>query len=129
MISAKHFPKVFAWIERFNKVIKAAKSSAAKPTTLKGDAATQRISKAAFADKKLTIDERDPLNLKQGDEVEIWPIDSGFGHRDRGQLVGLTAAEVVLSVRLEAEGKEVRLHFPRTNFRIQAVRTSPVAKL
>jgi hypothetical protein len=62
--------------------------------------------------------------------VEIWPIDTGVRHRDRGRVVGLTRDEVVLNVKSEAEGKEIRVHFPRTNFRIQAVKEgATVAKL
>lgn len=129
LISESQFPKVFAWIERFNKAIKAAKASAPKPTTVKGEAALQRITNARFADAEVPVDEHDPLCLKQGEEVEVWPTDSGFRHRDHGRLVGLTPDEVVLSVASQAEQKEVRLHFPRTNFRIKAVKEASVAKL
>jgi len=129
LISEKQFPKVFAWIERFNKAIKAAKASAPKPTTVKGEAALQRITNARFADAEVAVDEHDPLGLRQGEEVEVWPTDSGFRHRDHGRLVGLTPDEVVLSVASQAEQKEVRLHFPRTNFRIKAVKDASVAKL
>ena len=113
---------MFAWHERFSKAIKAAKGAVAKPTTLKGDAALNRIVEASFAEKECTVDEQDPLGLKRGSEVEVWPIDTGVRHRDRGRVVGLTREEVVLSVESEAKGKEIRVHFPRTNFRIQAVR-------
>ena len=130
LFSTKQYPKVFAWHDRFNKAVKAAKAAVAKPTTLKGDAALKRIVDASFAEKEPTIDGQDPLSLKSGSEVEIWPIDTGVRHRDHGRVVGLTRDEVVLSVKSEAEGKEIRVHFPRTNFRIQAVRDgATVAKL
>ena len=130
LISEKHYPKVYAWIKRFNQTVKAAKAGAAKPTTLKGDAALQRIINARFADEGITVDEQDPLGLKYGDEVEVWPTDSGFRHRDAGKLVGLIPAEVVLNVKTEGEQEEIRLHCPRTNFRIKAVKEDdPVAKL
>jgi hypothetical protein len=130
LISEKQYPKVFAWHERFSKAIKAAKAAVAKPTTLKGDAALKRIVNASFAEQESTVDEQDPLGLKKGTEVEVWPIDTGIRHRDRGRVVGLTRDEVVLSVKSEAEGKELRVHFPRTNFRIQAVKGgATVAKL
>ncbi|KPI41644.1 uncharacterized protein AB675_8991 [Cyphellophora attinorum] len=119
MISAKQFPKVFAWIERFDKAVKAAKAKNAKPASLKGDAAAKRVLDASFADQDIGVDESDPLKLQKGQEVEIWPTDSGFGHRDRGALVGLNEDEVVIAV--DVSGKEVRLHFPRINFRIAAV--------
>lgn len=130
LFSEERYPKVFAWHERFNKAIKAAKAAVAKPTTLKGDAALQRIAEASFAEQESAVDEQDPLGLKKGAEVEIWPIDTGVRHRDRGRVAGLTRDEVVLSVKSEAQGKEIRVHFPRTNFRIQAVKEgATVAKL
>ena len=129
LISEKHYPKVFAWVERFNTAMKAARSAGPKPTTLKGDAALYRITHADFAEDYTTVDEQDPLGLKKGQEVEIWPTDSGSGHRDRGTLVGLTEVEVVVVVRSEEEGKEIRLHCPRTNFRIRAVNGGAAPKL
>jgi hypothetical protein len=85
---------------------------------------------AKFAEKESSVKEDDPIGLKKGAEVEVWPIDTGIGHRDHGRLVGLTRDEVVLSVKPEVEGKEVRVHFPRTSFRIKAVRDrATVAKL
>ena len=53
--------------------------------------------------------------------MEIWPIDSGFSHKDRGKLVGLSLRECVISVKSQDSGKEVLVHFPRTNFRIRAL--------
>ena len=92
-----------------------------KPTTLKGADAIKHITCADHAelDTELLVDEKDPLGLQKGEEVEVWPTDSGMRHRDRGMLVGLTGREVVLMVRSEVGGKEVRIHAPRTNFRIQ----------
>jgi hypothetical protein len=119
LISDKQYPKVFAWIGRFNDTLKAAKAKAPKPTSLKGDAAAERVHNAHFAEKDLHVDTADPLELKQGQEVEIYPTDSGSNHKDRGKLVGLTEDQVVLSV--QSKGKELRLHFPRTGFRIRAI--------
>lgn len=114
LISDKQYPKVFAWITRFNKAVSAAKAKAPKPTTLKGDAAAQRILNAKYADNDVGIDNSDPLNLRQGQEVEVWPIDSGFRAHDKGRLVGLNGEEVVI----QSADKDVRLHYPRTGFRI-----------
>ena len=119
LISEKKYPKVFAWIARFNEALKDAKSKAPKPATLKGDTAAERILNASFANKDLGVDAADPLGLRQGAEVEVFPIDSGTKHKDRGILIGLTEDEVVLSTKVK--GKELRLHFPRTGFRIREV--------
>jgi len=128
IISESTFPKVFAWIARFNKELKAAKAAAPKPTTLKGPAAAERIANANFADKTPSVDEKDPLGFKAGETVEVWPIDSGFRRRDTGSLVGLSEDEVVISVETDA-GKEIRLHSPRQNFRIAAVKSAGSSKL
>lgn len=130
LFSEKQYPRVFAWHDRFSKAIKAAKGAVAKPTTVKGDAALQHIVNASFAEQESAVDEQDPLGLRKGSEVEVWPIDTGIRHRDRGCVVGLTRDEIVLSVKSEAKGKEIRVHFPRTNFRMQAVKEgATVAKL
>jgi len=120
-ISDKQYPKVFAWIARFNGAIKAAKAAAPKPTTLKGDEAAKRISGANYAEAEAKVDEQDPMNLAQGEDVEVWPIDTGFRHRDRGQLVGINEEEIVLQLHSKTQDQDLRLHFPRTNFRVSAV--------
>jgi len=123
LISDKQYPKVFAWIARFNDALKAAKGKAPTPATIKGDAAAQRILNAAFHDKDLGIDSADPLELRQGDEVEVFPIDSGTKHKDSGHLIGLAEDEIVLSTQVN--GKELHLHYPRTGFRIRKVSGAP----
>ncbi|ETI23372.1 hypothetical protein G647_05173 [Cladophialophora carrionii CBS 160.54] len=119
LISDKKYPKVFAWMARFNDALKAAKAKAPKPATLKGDVAAERILSASFVEKDLAVDPADPLGLEQGAEVEVFPIDSGIHHRDQGRLIGLTEDEIVLSI--QAQGKELHLHYPRAGFRIRAV--------
>lgn len=91
-----NFPKVYAWIDRFSSALKAARNSAPKVVTLKGPEAIQHITQAEFAEPGGEVDAQEPLGLKKGQDVESWPIDSGFNHRDRGQLVALTRQEVVL---------------------------------
>lgn len=117
-ISEQQFPKVFAWMERFNQALREAKKSAPKPTTLDGKAAAERILNSRSVDQEIQVDRDDPLNIQPGEEVDVWPIDSGSGHRDRGELVGLNADEVVIQLKDE---KGVRLHCPRTDFRIRQV--------
>ncbi len=75
------------------------------------------------------MDENDPLKLKKDQEVEVYPTDSGFSRRDRGRLVALNAAEVVLSTQTKVGDSEVRIHCPRIDFRITPVSSSAVSKL
>ena len=121
LISSNKFPKVYAWIDRFSKAVSTAKSSAPKPTTLKGAEAVKFVTQAEFCEPEGDVDASDPLGLEKGQDVESWPIDSGFNHHDRGNLVSLTSKEVVLTSQSKVGGKEVRIHHPRWNFRTRAV--------
>lgn len=121
MISEKKFPQVFAYIDRFRKALSGAKLSAPKPVTLKGADAVKFVTQAEFAEPEGQVDENDPQALKKGQDVEIWPIDTGFKNRDRGRLVALTLKESVVAAQSKVGGKEIRIHHPRTNFRIQIV--------
>jgi len=119
VISARQFPNVYAWIERFRAAVKAARSAVPKPTALKGPAAAKFILDAEFAESS-GVDANEPLGLTAGMEVEVYPTDSGFLNRDRGRLVALTQSEVTVASR-SSEGREVRIHAPRTGFRVTAI--------
>ena len=121
LVSREKYPKVYAWIDRFDKAIKTAERSMPKLTTLKGADAISYVAQAAFSEPEGEVDGNDPLGLKKGQDVESWPVDSGFKHRDRGRLVSLTAKEVVLAAQSKIGGKEIRIHHPRWNFRTRAV--------
>lgn len=90
-----------------------------KPVQVSGADAVKHISSAKFS-AEVSIDSADPTGLKEGAIVEVWPIDSGFNHRDKGKLVSLTKDEVALEVSTSAGGSGVRIHAPRWGFRIAA---------
>lgn len=121
LISATQYPKVFAWIARFDAYTRAAAKKAGKPRTIKGPEAVAIIEKAGLAEESCGVDEMDPSGLRKGDEVEVWPTDSGVNHRDRGRLVGLNGREIVVETRSgKVEG--VRVHAPRHGFRVRRVK-------
>ena len=122
MFGNAHYPRTHAWIKRFSAAVDKAKSSVPKPVTLKGVEAVEHILQANFAEAEGEVDEKDPLGLKKGQEVEVWPTDTGFKHKDRGTLVALSKDEVVIAILSKTGGKEVRIHAPRTGFRIQALK-------
>lgn len=124
-----HFPRVYSWIERFDKAVKTAEESAPKVTQLEGAEAVRFVAQAEFAEPDGKVDSEDPLDLKKGQDVESWPIDYGSNHRDRGQLVALTQQEIVLSTQAKVGHREVHIHHPRTNFRISAVDENSDSKL
>lgn len=128
MISPDQFPRVFRWIKRYNHALKNAQAAAPKPTTLKGEAALDRITKAASR-SSVVVQSKDPYRLTKGQLVEIWPLDTGFNHRDRGELVGLNEEEIVLQVRTKHGDDTILLHFPRIGYRLRKVKGDGSAQL
>lgn len=89
-----------------------------------GEEAARRVLGAKYAEAEVKFDEQDPTDLHSGDNVEVWPIDTGFRHRDRGLLIGINDEELVIQLHSKTGKEGVRLHCPRTNFRIRAVKES-----
>lgn len=129
MISEKQFPKVFSYIGRFRKAISAAKSQAPRPVRLKGADAIKQILAAEFAEAEGSVDQNDALGLRKGEDVQVWPIDSGFKHKDRGRLVSLTSKEVVIAKASKVGGTEIHIRTPRHGFRIVKATADAAAKL
>lgn len=115
LVSDSIFPKAYAWIRRFHEAVKAAKATAPKVIELKGKEAAEQILKAEFAEGQIGVSSADAQkSLKEGDSVEVFPTDTGFSHRDNGNLIGLTGDEIVIGM---ANG--LRLHTPRIGFKVQ----------
>lgn len=120
VINATAYPRTFAYVERFRAAI-AAKSAQNdnKPVELSPDETIRRILESDFFEPEGRVDPQDPLKLSKGQAVEIWPVDSGFTHHDKGELVSIGVREVVIESRPNVGEGKLRLHFPRVNFRIQ----------
>ena len=118
VISAKQYPHVYAYVSRFDEAVKAAKEKAPEVKTLKGQEAAKVITEGPMRDLKDCVDRYDPLGLSEGKMVQVWPIDWGFTHKDTGALLALDKREVAISTTTKA-GEEIRLHFPRINFRVK----------
>jgi glutathione S-transferase len=127
-ISAQQFPNVFAWIHRFDKAVSAAARLAGKPKTIKGPEALQQIVSSEFAEAEGSVDPNDPTGLKKGQEIEVWPIDSGFKNKDKGPLVALSGSEIVIETKTK-DGEMVRVHAPRHGFRLRSIRKGGSSKL
>lgn len=112
------FPKTFAWFERYKAAIEKATSSAPKPQEMNDEEATKSIESSAFAEKDLGVDSKDPHALKAGEQVSMWPIDTGFEYRETGKLVTLNSQESAVMSKTN-NGVDVRIHHPRWQFRIE----------
>lgn len=123
--SATLFPKVFAWIGRFNRAVREAGKKGPKPKSIKGDEAAAQILGSDYAEPLGEVDDKDPQGLKKGTEVLVHPIDSGVFNKDRGTLLALSGQEIVIEVKGET-GKTVRVHAPRHGFRVVAVADSKI---
>ncbi|KFY16123.1 hypothetical protein V492_01540 [Pseudogymnoascus sp. VKM F-4246] len=121
--SKESFPKVFAWIGRFNAAAGEARKRNGKPKALKGFEAAEKVYESDWAEGVRGVDETDPAGLKKGQEVLVHPTDSGFTHKDRGTLIGLDGQEIVIEVKTEKG--TVRIHAPRHGFRVLAVQEEP----
>jgi len=126
-ISAQQYPKVFAWLNRFQKAVSQAKKSNPE-LSIKGREAVSQIGSSELAEPEGVVDSNDPTGLRRGQEVQVWPIDTGFRHKDRGRVLTLTTSEIVIESSTD-EGKPVRIHAPRHGFRIKAVGNNANAKL
>lgn len=115
-ISEQLFPKTYAWVHRFKQALKDAESGAPVVTTLSGKEAFDTITSAPVTALQGDISNTDPLGLKIGQAVSVHPTDWASKHVDHGELVMLAADRVCIQ---NAQG--VLVHFPRWNFRIQAV--------
>ncbi|KAG5305093.1 glutathione S-transferase (GST) family protein, conidia-enriched transcript [Histoplasma capsulatum var. duboisii H88] len=113
------FPKVFAWMARFRKTAaEAASALTNKPQTLSGEQVLESVIAADFVEPEAIVDKYDALKFQKGQDVVVWPTDNCYNYKDSGELVALTTQEVVLQRKTLDGRTEVRIHFPRTNFRI-----------
>ncbi|TGO36249.1 hypothetical protein BHYA_0131g00270 [Botrytis hyacinthi] len=119
-ISAQQFPKTYAWIARFEQAVRVAAKKLPTPTVLSGAEVLEQVSASDFVEGGACVDSLDPTGLQRGQEVEVWPIDTGMSRRDSGVLVGLSTKEIVIESRT-TEGVMVRIHTPRHGFRIRGV--------
>ena len=115
------FPRTFAWVERFEKAVKEAQAKASKVVNIKGPEIEKAWETAGWGEESgMQVDKRDPIKLGAGEEVEVFPAETGFNHKDQGRLIGLTPEEVVIEKHTLA-GHAIRIHAPRRGFRVRKV--------
>lgn len=112
-----HYPKTIEWRERYNAAIAKAKEDADTPPELEGKDAVNKILNGPLTANP-TVN-ADPIGMKEGEEVIMYPIDTGYNTKESGKLVGLGAHEAVVSTKSKQGDKEIRVHYPRWNFEIE----------
>ncbi|CAK7216333.1 hypothetical protein SCUCBS95973_002777 [Sporothrix curviconia] len=131
-LSPDQFPRLFAWIDRFNTTVRAArKGQPGLATKVDGVAAAQAVQTAAYFDAHAgavsPVDPKDPVSraagLRAGQRVVLWPTDTGTSHKDVGKLARLSADEVVIEVAASDDAPSVLLHAPRHGFRVRPEET------
>ncbi|KAK0638765.1 hypothetical protein B0T16DRAFT_338623 [Cercophora newfieldiana] len=121
VVSGEKFPRVYAWLGRFQRAVEEAKGRV-EVRTVEGEEARGVISGAERVEGGCGgVDGEEPVvrkyGLREGDLVEVWPVDTGSAHVDVGRLVGLSAVEVVFET-----DKGFRVHAPRDGFRVKPVK-------
>jgi len=106
-------------VKRFNAAYQEALKRNGAPELLSPEETIKRIEGAEYFEAEGEVDPADPLRFEKGQIVDVFPTDmaSGFVHRDTGSLVNVSVMDVCIAAKTK-NGKEVRIHFPRTNFRI-----------
>ncbi|KUJ24252.1 uncharacterized protein LY89DRAFT_776399 [Mollisia scopiformis] len=121
-ISGVLYPRVFSWIERFQRTVSSAEKLISAPQTVDGEQAMEIIVTSLFNETEGLVDENDPVvkqqGLEKGQFVQLWPTDSGSRHKDNGKLVSMDNKEVVIETA--AGDAVVRVHAPRHGFQVCA---------
>jgi glutathione S-transferase len=115
-ISEKIFPKTYAWCKRYRAAVDEATNAGPKPEEIDG-AAAEKILASASASENFPFDSKNPFGLKQGQEVQVSPTDTGLTGVQKGKLVGLDENETVVSTQTKA-GTGITVHFPRWKFQV-----------
>ena len=119
--SAEVYPKVFAWVQRFEAAVQEAKKKLGKPKTLSGEEASKSIVQSRYNEAEGSVSGSDyevaALGLAKGDSIVVAPTDMGQSGKDFGKLVGITHDEVIY----ETQGQDgaVRVHAPRHGYGIR----------
>ena len=118
VVSEERYPGVWKWLERYIGKVEEVRKVDGRMGTVSDEETIEKILGAGFAEEEGKIDEVDPLKLKKGQVVEMWPVDSGMNHHEKGELVSIAANEVVVKSEVPGGKGHLRIHYPRTNFKI-----------
>jgi glutathione S-transferase len=121
LFTKEQFPKVWAWLDRYKTFISKIHEKDGRAPTISVDETEKLVLGSEFGEPEGEVDPLDPLQLKKGELVEMFPTDSGMNHHDKGELVAIGVNEVVVKSEVPGGKGHLRIHYPRTNFKIQQV--------
>lgn len=122
--SASTYPKVYAWIVRFQKAVSKAKKAHGRAQRISGEDALKLITTSPWNETPGSVDKTDSVvvaeGLEAGNLVTVWPTDTGSSNKDTGGLVSISGTEVVIETRAtDVAGTVLRVHAPRHGFRVR----------
>lgn len=122
--SASTYPRVYAWIARFKRAASEAQKALGRAERVSGKDALELITTSRWNEAPGSVDKGDSValaeGLRAGDDVTVWPTDTGTSHKDTGSLVSVSSTEVVIETRAkDAASTVLRLHAPRHGFRVK----------
>ncbi|KAG5984397.1 hypothetical protein E4U55_004970 [Claviceps digitariae] len=140
--SREVYPRVYAWMERFDSAVRHARERNARGVSrLTGEEAARLVVRRRPGEEEYLEHEHEhdgPLTrngvdemdfearslggLRAGDEVVVGPTDTGVSGRDVGRLVGLNSEEVVYETTCGREG--VYVHRLKSNAEAREVEGS-----
>jgi glutathione S-transferase len=121
IFTPKHYPNVFAWLERYKAFVGKIHEQDGRSPTISVDDAEKQVLSSDFGEPEGEVDPLDPLQFKKGQLVEMFPTDSGMNHHDSGELVAIGVNEVCVKSEVPGGKSYLRIHYPRTNFKIVAL--------
>ena len=121
LFTKENYPNVWAWLDRYKAFVSKVQEQDGRAPTISVDDTEQKILSSDFGEPEGQVDPLDPLQLKKGEYVEMFPTDSGMNHHDKGELVAIGLNEAVVKSEVPGGKGHLRIHYPRTNFKIQAV--------
>lgn len=123
-LSTATYPGTFAWRDKYNNALEAAKQKQRYRDELNGPAAAHRILGSSFAKRESNVEPSDPIaqttGLKKRGQIGVWPADTIITSKDHenGEHLALNRQEVVTKVRSQS-GVAIRVHMPRWNHNFQ----------
>ncbi|KAF8634285.1 hypothetical protein AX17_004240 [Amanita inopinata Kibby_2008] len=125
LVDPLQFPRTAKWLERLSQHIESKRQEQRSPTVVTGDQAANMITSSSPEPLDVVgfdTAEAGQLGLKQGDTVQIAPIDYGTKYPTSGELVAFSKLEMV--IRVKGSRGTLHCHFPRLGYSVKPAAAS-----